>query len=143
MKQTLYLLLFAVSILGLPLRDDNDSNELPIKFSAYTGAGQKIESFSSTFVNLGDGFSLTYGVFIAKQKGAYDFSISMTHVEVEENILSVDKDGAEIVTIKNWDNSGQSATYPQLMSSSWIMELDVGDMVGLSVKEGVFSIAIL
>ena len=69
MKQTLYLLLFAVSILGLPLvRDDNNSNELPIKFSAYTGAGQKIESFSSTFVNLGDGFSLTYGVFIAKQK---------------------------------------------------------------------------
>ena len=113
----------------------------PIVFSAYKSSNsdyssrEYIKDFNGFLTYHGTCFDLASGIFTTPRPGVYEFSAAVTHVNRGYNLLIVEKSNGEVLKFGTTDTSAVDGDGGDILSFSWIMELNQGETVRLRVGE--------
>ena len=113
----------------------------PIVFSAYKSSNsdyssrEYIKDFNGflTYETYIDCFDLASGIFTTPRPGVYEFSAAVTHANRGYNLLIVEKSNGEVLKFGTADTSAVDGDGSDILSFSWIMELNQGETVRLKV----------
>merc|ERR1712012_1385578 len=98
--------------------------------------GDYLDSYDGFLTEYGSSFSLTSGTFSAQRSGVYSFSASAYHYYQGDNNLFVMKNGQEELEFHSY--ARESGDNADILTISWMMELETGDNVRLKVTFGHF-----